>query len=340
MRIFDSLKSSLETLRANRRDRFHGVLSQRRLRGGTHRKAHRLRLIFACEIDGLGSRGRRPARRRIHTHLAVRRALRVIRDRDPNLTAHRGRRTASSGHDRNRRRHPQRERRHHRQLHPLLALELLPFVSKLDWTLDVQLGAAGRQRERRAERCRAERKPERRVRLELVSRRCGQRLPIWLGGPGVCWNLCRRVTPIDGANLQRHRRTHRRNRKPSESHRRHAHRPAAVADADRHAHVLSRYDDPVVRQHFNTKSVRQKRRLSELILLGLQPRIEIESRFSGQSHGRQLLPEPSHRVETGDNRRSGRERAIDVEGFLRCRHVIGNRAQSSGQRRRRRASYE
>ena len=59
--------------------------------------------------------------------------------------------------------------------------------------------------------------------------------------------------------------------------------------------------------------MRQQRRLGELIFLGLQPRIDVEARVIGQSHGRKLLPERSHRVEPGDNRRSGRERAIDVE---------------------------
>ena len=221
-------------------------LAQRRLRGGTHRKAHGLRLIFACETDGLRRRGRRPARRRVHAYLAVCGALRVVRDGDPHLAADCGRRTTHRGHNRNRRRDPQRERRYHRQLHPFLALELLSFIAKLDWTLDVQLDATGGQREGRKERCRPERKPEGRIGLELVSRRCRQRLPIWFRDPGVSWNLCRRVAAIDGADLEGHRRALRLDRKASESDRRDGHGPATVADADRHAHILSRHDDPVV----------------------------------------------------------------------------------------------
>ena len=56
----------------------------------------------------------------------------MVRYGDPHFAIHRGRGPAPGGHDRNRRRDPQRELRHDRQLDPLFAFELLPFVAELD----------------------------------------------------------------------------------------------------------------------------------------------------------------------------------------------------------------
>ena len=223
------------------------------------------------------------------------------------------------------------------QFHPLFTGGQVAGIAILHRHLVRDEDALDVEVEARAERRRTERISVRRIRFIGGASGVRRTVPVRAGQLRVRRDLHVGLAHERRRVLDRRRRTR---RLAAEAEQRHGLDGdvfrSAVRNARRHVHWLVRHHDAVVGDRIHPQSVREQDRLLELVVLLLQPEVDLVGGALAEAVGAQRIAQRAKRGQPGEQFRQRDARILrSHERLLRADGVIGDGRESVAQRRRR-----